>query len=324
MKKLAYLASAVLTGLGFTSTASADISVGGTQQLVYSAADSITILKTFGTVDFGLSTTTASGMTISSGAGISVGDGISNASASTANAVVYGWTGLTFATGGSTIYVGTHANIADGVGEVDGVHASDVTLDHSGISSVTNSVDIANDEGTGIEFSTSMGGAALTLAYVVDTGADGSNGDRFDNATGTAMSAKITTTVGAVGVTAAYATHSDTSVDDTETGVALSYASGAGTAVVGYGSSTGTSDGNVLSASYTMALDADTSLAVGYASYDADSTTGTETNVSISRALGGGASVFADFASVSGTTTASTSPSSSATSAVAIGTKLSF
>ena len=138
------------------------------------------------------------------------------------------------------------------------------------------------------------------------------------------MSASITTTVGAVGVTAAYASHSNTSVDDTETGVALSYGSSMGDVVVGYGSSTGTSDGNVLSASYTMALDADTSLALGYASYDADSTTGTETNVSISRALGGGASVFADFASVSGSTTASSAPSSSATSAVAIGTKLSF
>ena len=49
----------------FSSTASADVSVSGSQQLVYSAADSITILKTFGSVDFGLSTTTASGMTIS-------------------------------------------------------------------------------------------------------------------------------------------------------------------------------------------------------------------------------------------------------------------
>ena len=140
-----------------------------------------------------------------------------------------------------------------------------------------------------------MGGAALSLVYVVDTDSDGSAGNRFDNATGTAMSAQITTTVGAVGVTAAYASHSNTSVDDTETGVALSYSSSMGDVVVGYGSSTGTvGGGNVLSASYTMALDADTSLAVGYASYDADSATGTETNVSISRALGGGASVFVD------------------------------
>ena len=106
-----------------------------------------------------------------------------------------------------------------------------------------------------------MGGAALSLVYVVDTDSDGSAGNRFDNATGTAMSASITTTVGAVGVTAV-ASHSNTSVDDTETGVALSYGSSMGDVVVGYGSSSGASDGNVLSASYTMALDADTSLAL--------------------------------------------------------------
>jgi hypothetical protein len=39
------------------------------------------------------------------------------------------------------------------------------------------------------------------------------------------------------------------------------------------------------------------------ASYDVDSTSGTETNASITRALGGGASIFADFGTVSGTTT---------------------
>jgi hypothetical protein len=35
MKKLAYLATAVLAGLGFTSTASADVSISGSQTLMY-------------------------------------------------------------------------------------------------------------------------------------------------------------------------------------------------------------------------------------------------------------------------------------------------
>ena len=184
MKKLAYLASAVLAGF---STASADVSVAVHNTCVFCFEFS-TILKT-GSVDFGLSTTTASGMTISSSAGMSVGDGASDGGASTGDAVVYGWNGLTFATVGATITIGTDVNVADGVGEVDGVHASAVTVDHSGISSVTNSVDIANDEGTGVSLSTSMGGAALSLVYVVDTDSDGSAGNRFDNATGTAADA---------------------------------------------------------------------------------------------------------------------------------------
>ena len=99
-------------------------------------------------------------MTISSSAGMSVGDGASDGGAS-GDAVVYGWNGLTFATGGATITIGTDVN-ADGVGEVDGVHASAVTVDHSGISSVTNSVDIATTA-TGVSLSTSMGGAAQVL-----------------------------------------------------------------------------------------------------------------------------------------------------------------
>ena len=54
----------------------------------------------------------------------------------------------------------------------------------------------------------------------------------------------------------------------------------------------------------------------------AGSSSGTETNVSVVRALGGGASVFADFGTVSGTTGAEAT--SGETSAIAIGTSVSF
>lgn len=326
MKKLAYLATAVLAGLGFTSTASAEVSVSGTQTLMYSAAGAVTGLRNYGSVDFGLSTTTASGMTISSGAGISMTDSASN-NVSTLDATVYGWDGLTFASGGVTVEIGTDVALADGVGEVDGVHASDATADHSGMKSVTDTVGITNDEGAGISLTTALGGATLNLAYVADNAVDGGASERIDDSTGTGMSAKISTAVGAVGVTAAYVSHSDTGVDDTETAIAASYSSSMGNITVGYGSSTGANDGTVVSAAYKMALDADTSIAIGYATYDVDSTSGTETNASITRALGGGASVFADFGSVSGTTTnASAFGSSSLTSesVFAIGTSISF
>ena len=326
MKKLAYLATAVLAGLGFTSTASAEVSVSGSQTLMYSAAGAVTGVRNYGSVDFGLSTTTASGMTISSGAGISMGDGNSGLY-STSDAVVYGWDGLTFASGGVTVEIGTDVALADGVGEVDGVHASDATADHSGMKTVTNTVGITNDEGAGISLTTALGGATLSLAYVADVAVDGGPSERIDDSTGTGMSAKISTTVGAVGVTAAYVSHSDTGVDDTETAIAASYSSSMGDLTVGYGSSTGANDGTVVSAAYKMALDADTSIAFGYASYDVDSTSGTETNASITRALGGGASVFADFGSVSGTTTNASAFGSSALtseSVFAIGTSVSF
>ena len=326
MKKLAYLATAVLAGLGFTSTASAEVSVSGSQTLMYSAAGTVTGLRNYGSVDFGLSTTTASGMTISSGAGISMPDGKTGDS-STADAKVYGWDGLTFASGGVTVEIGTDVGLADGVGEVDGVHASDATADHSGLKSVTNTVGITTDEGAGISLTTALGGATLSLAYVADTAVDGGASERLDVSTGTGMSAKISTAVGAVGITGAYVSHSDTGVDDTETAIAASYSSSMGDLTVGYGSSTGAKKGTVVSGAYKMALDADTSIAFGYASYNVNSTSGTETNASITRALGGGASVFADFGSVSGTTSnvsAFGSGSLTSESVFAIGTSVSF
>ena len=355
MKKLAYLATAIFAGLGFTSTASADVSVSGTSKLAYTAAGSVTKLHTLGTVDFGLSTTTSSGMTISSGASISM--------STSGTAVATGWDGLTFATGGATIEIGTDVALADGVGEVQGVHAFDGTLDHSGIDGVSRQVAISDDEGTGIGLSTSFGGASVSLAYVANTGQDGESSGRIDNATASGSSIKVSTSVGDLGVTVAYVTQDTGSVNNTETAAALSYASDMGTLTVGYGSSGGTYDGTVASASYKMALDGDTSIAVGYAAYDvrngtaqtsysrsnnftsvtvsgdntalitvtpttltAASSSGTAANVSVVRSLGGGASVFADFGTVSGTVggTGVAGASGLVTSAVAIGTSVSF
>jgi len=354
MKKLAYLATAIFAGLGFTSTASADVSVSGSSKLAYTAAGSTTKLHTLGTVDFGLSTTTASGMTISSGASISM--------STSGSPIATGWDGLTFATGGATIEIGTDVALADGVGEVQGVHAFDGTLDHSGIDGVSRQVAISSDEGTGIGLSTSFGGASVSLAYVANTAQDGGSSGQIDNATASGSSIKVSTSVGAVGVTVAYVTQDTGSVNNSETAAALSYASDMGTLTVGYGSSSGTYDGTVASASYKMALDADTSVAVGYAAYDvrngtaidsysrtqnsettvgattaqtvnvvkttltAASSSGTAANVSVVKSLGGGASVFADFGTVNGTVGATgvAGASGLVTSAVAIGTSVSF
>ena len=325
MKKLAYLASAIFAGLGFASTASADVSVSGSSKLAYTASGAITKIHTLGTVDFGLSTTTASGMTISSGASISMSTsqngGVDNGYSG--KGIVTGWDGLTFATGGATIEIGTDVALADGVGEVDGVHAFDGTMDHSGVNGVTRTVGVTEDEGTGLGLSTSFGGASVGLAYVANAATDGGSVGRIDNATTTGASAKVSTSLGAVGVTVAYVTQDTGSTTDTESAAALTYASDMGTLTLGYGASTGTNDGSVMSAAYKMSLDADTSIALGYASYDVTvsgtSSTGTETNVSLVRALGGGASVFADFGSVSGTTSGGSDDS-----AIAIGTSVSF
>ena len=69
-----------------------------------------------------------------------------------------------------------------------------------------------------------------------------------------------------------------------------------------------------------MSLDADTSVAVGWNTRkDADSESSTMTELSISRALGGGASVYLDLQNLSGDTAANADGS-----AIAFGTSVSF
>jgi hypothetical protein len=322
MKKLTYLVSAVLAGLGLSSTsANADVSVAGSATLGYTAAGSETALHTYGSVSFGLSTTTASGMAISTGAGITAtissaagaGGGGANADAVARN--VTGWDGLTFATSGATIEIGTDVALADGVGDVSGV-AGD--LADVGRATVDASVGVGSDEGAGIGLSTTFGGASLSLAYVMDTSVDGDTVSDLDDATATGSSVSISTSVGDVAVTAAYVTQNDANSDDTEAAISASYATGAGTVSVGYGNSTGGTDGSIASVAYSMSLDADTSIAIGYATIDQGANDSTQTEVALSRSLGGGASVFAEYVNVGGDTTGAE------TSAIAIGTSVSF
>lgn len=311
MKKLTYLVSAVLAGLGLSTSANADVSVSGGAFVAYHSAGGVTELYNGGSVGFGLSTTTSSGMTISAAGGIS-----RDVDAATG---FTGFDGLTFGTGGATIEVGTDVALSDGVGDV-----SDVAGDAAGLNvdTVTNTAGVQDDEGGGVSLSTSFGDASVTFAWVADASVDGDPNSRTDNAATTGGSVKISTSMGSVGVTAAYVTVSG-ATDDTESAVAVSYASDMGTLSAGYGASTGTNDGNVASGAYTMNLDADTSVSIGYARHDVDSTTGSVTEVSLSRSLGGGASLFVEAVSVSGTTTASTNVDGG-TSGFAIGTSVSF
>lgn len=306
MKKLTYLISAIAAGL--FSSAHAEVSVSGSMGAAYQSAGSDTNLHTGGDVSFGLSTTTASGMTVSSSAGIT--NSITGATAS-----VTGFKNLTFATGGVTLTVGSDIDLPDGVGEVGGL-VEDLTIEGSaGISATTG---LSDDEGAGVSVSTSLGDAALSIYYVADSSLDGAGTGDIDGATGTGTGVKISTAVGQVGVTVAYSSHNNTSIDDTETAAAVSYAMGAGTIEAGYTTSTGAKDGNSFGVAYSMSLDADTSLGIGYQSHDVNSNTGRATDVTISRAMGGGMSVFAEMRSTSGDT------GSGENSTMAIGTSVSF
>ena len=75
-----------------------------------------------------------------------------------------------------------------------------------------------------------------------------------------------------------------------------------------------------MGATYKMSLDADTTIAVGYQNTkDGDSQSITETDLSISRSLGGGASVYLDVRNLQGDV-----DSSKSGSAMGFGTSVSF
>ena len=257
-----------------------------------------------------LSTTTDSGMTVSSGAGITL-----SASSAAASKAISGFQNITFATGGTSITVGNDAGLPDGVGDVGGV--GDIAAPNN--NGMSKTVGITDDEGTGVSVTTSFGGATVGLYYVADSSPATTTGD-VDGATDTGTGAKISTTVGDLGVTVGYATHSDTSIDNTETGIAVTYAAMGGTLTVGYETSTGTKDGNQFGIKYAMSLDS-TSVTVGYSSADVDSKSATQTDVAVSYPLGGGVSAFAEMRTVSGDRYRL---STTANSTMAIGSSISF
>jgi hypothetical protein len=311
MKKLSLLVSALTAGI-FT-TAQADITVSGSSVIAYQSADSNNNTAHGGSVSFGLSTTTDSGMTVSSGAGMTL-----SASDTDGARALTGFQNITFATGGTSITIGNDVGLPDGVGDVGGAVGDIAALNNNGMSKT---VGITDDEGTGVSVTTSFGGATVGLYYVADSSPAYVTGGDVDGATDTGTGAKISTTVGDLGVTVGYATHSDTSIDDTETGIAVTYAAMGGTLTAGYETSTGTKDGNQFGIKYAMSLDS-TSVTVGYSSADVDSKSATQTDVAVSYPLGGGVSVFAEMRTVSGDT--GTDSSTTANSTMAIGSSISF
>jgi hypothetical protein len=318
MKKLTYLISAIAAG--FTASAHADVSVSGSGSATYisdQASEGNVIVGT--AVSFGLSTTTANGMVISTSLALSQ-DPDTNA-APTGD----GGQAISFATGGATITVGD-VEISDTTGAVGGV-VGGVLDDNSGLDSDVETA-FDDDDGTGVTLSTAVGGATLTVGYIADLNTN-NKGDIDATTAETATSAVVSMPMGGFTLTAGIGS-TDT---ESSSGASVAYAMGGGTLTVGYmqadltaaleGDATAddlAADGqsSVLGATYKMALDADTSLALGYANKkDGDSESVTQTELALSRSLGGGASVFIEMQNLSGDAT-------SDGTAIAFGTSVSF
>ena len=313
MKKIAYLMSAISAGL-FSSAAHADISVAGSASVAYNGAGENTSIVHGGSVSFGLSTTTDSGMTISAGAGLTRDtDGSDTAPA------VTGLSSVSFATGGATITAGYDIGVADGAASVGEL----VTVADLNSNGVTNTGGMGDDEGAGVSLSTSFGGAALTVVYIYDKVAGTVGIGDLDGAANTGSSIAISMPVAGGTLGANYASGDVAGTTDNETSATFAYPTAGGTLTLGYGSFDGdttTTNGTTFGVAYSMDLDG-TAIGVGYQSYDVNSASGNSTDVTVSRSLGGGASVFAEMRNTGGTVGTTTTKS---TSTVAIGSSISF
>ena len=306
MKKLMYLISAVAGAVGLSTAANADISVSGSGGIavVNDGAASDNMGYNSAGVAFALSTTTSNGM------GISMGMGITDDSANSTGSVTGGGA-VTFSTGGATIVVGEVDTVGT-VGGVGGVNSDWVDLATVG---GTASTDIAVTSGDGLTLSTAMGGATLTIGYVADATQDGEYA--LTGSTSTAAGATISMPMGGMTATVGFANADTATESETHVGGTVSLAAGGGTLTVGMGqASLNAGTATSMGATYAMSLDADTSLSVGYNNTKDAALNSTTTELNLSRALGGGTSVFLDVENVSGSGTAGT--------AFAIGSTFSF
>ena len=246
-------------------------------------------------------------------------------------AAVGGGQSLTFTTGGASITVGD-VELADTPGSVGGTVGNlvgDVGQFDSDVKT-----GFADDDGSGVTISTAMGAATLTIGYIADDNSN--NSSNITDATDTMSQFSISMPLGAYTINAGMADHDN---NETASGASVSAALGGGTLTVGYSSQTlnadstaaagsgfsvnaitgavqgsaavtasaddltTTGDSEVMGATYAMSLDADTSLSIGYQSAkDADSDSTTRMDLSLSRSLGGGASVYLDVRTLSGDT----------------------
>ena len=317
MKKLTLAISAVAAAFG-ASAAKADISVSGSGSAAYlNDASSNARLNVGQAVSFSMSTTTSNGVTVSGGMGLT------NTITTNATQAVSGGQTLTFATGGATIVVGD-VEAGDTPGSVGGVVGGQIG-DNGGFNSDVET-GFADDDGIGLSLSTALGGSSLSIVYVAnddfDTLGTINSSDSGDDAV---TSASISVPMGMYTISAGIA---DSDTGESASGASISAALGGGTLTVGYSSQSliaasgddlsTAGDTTVTGATYVMSLDADTSVSVGIQNAkDADNDSTSQFDASVSRALGGGASVFLDIRSLSGDATTSGS-------AVAFGTSVSF
>ena len=311
MKKILLAISAMSAAL-FSTAANADISVSGSANAVYVDSGGNEQAHVGGTISFSMSTTTDGGVTISTGGQITndpdAPGGAGNGS---------GMTALTFGFANGSITVADDVAVPAGTGLVGEL----VTHADVNMPSHTNDVTLGTDDGSGVSGSTTLGDMTIAATYVYD----GAHAQNIDGGTTTGQGASLTVPLGDMSLVVSSSQMDVGGTEDSSAGGALTMTAGNGTLSLGIETTSGdtaATEGEAYSVSYSTTMGS-AAVAVGYSGYDANSTTSSRTDVTLSQSIGGGASVFAEFQNLTGAGVAAEGNSTSE-SVVAIGTSVSF
>jgi len=343
MKKLLTFVSAITAGA--IGTASAEISVSGSSNFFYASgtgdANSITNEESMsvfgGTLAFAMSTETTNGITVSSSATVSAHTD-SVATDTDEGPALGELAAMTFGMDGMKVTLGDINNAGSGTGgggDVTSFAATHVASITTTTGNAAAGADAAIDgiaDGTGINVATSMGDVAVNATFVSTVGSGRNSLATDTKTTGfvSGYSVDVGFAVGDVAVNVAgggSTSQIETTANNTAIGFEVSYPATDAWTVSAGGSQGTLSDVEVdnmfAEAAYTM--DADTTLSLGYSTKDNEDADGVVDEerlitVNVSRSLGGGVSIFAEYASVDYDTAGTGSDGSS----VALGTIVSF
>ena len=342
MKKLLTFVSAITAGA--IGTASADVSVSGSSNFFYASgtgdANSITNEESMsvvgGTLAFAMSTETSNGVSVSSSITVSANTD-SVVTASNEGPGLGGMTYIKFGMDGMTVTLGDINNAGSGTGGGGDVtsfaatHAASITTTtNNGAAGADAAIDGIAD-GTGINVATSMGDIAVNATFVSNVGSGRNSLNTDTKTTGFSSGYAVDLGFSALGASVNVAAGGSTSQveatsNNTAFGLEVSYPY-SDVLTLSAGTSQGTLtnaevDNMFVTAAYTM--DADTTLSLGYSTKDNETSNVVDEErlitANVSRSLGGGVSIFAEYASADYDTDNTGSDGSS----VALGTVVAF
>ena len=313
MKKLLAMITAFVGSFGI---ANADISLSASQTVLMQSIGSETNIGIGGSLGFGFSQDLGNGTTVSmSGLSFVVEADEADTGGPLGTGAIDddAFQQITFTSGGASLTYGSDVEVDYADQGVGGVASDAVSM---GLGTAASALDLGNVEGNGLAFSSSFGGTAIKIGYLLKNSSGSNFQDTSASNLDTTMAFQVAVPVGPLSATIGYTADSSTASVNSM-GASTSLAAGNGTLSLGYVNVDAAADATEMSAAYSTTLGT-ANLAVGYTSAEqGDDATTTDIEVALSQSVGNGASVFAELHNRTGV-------DSGETSSLVLGTSISF